>query len=217
MTGPPPGRDAVARPCQAGDRFALGAWSRQHDRRGQPCSGCTAKAMPLAASRTRPSMTGMGPEVRRGEGGNVASEGRTPCLLRFRGNRIHEKASCWITEIKVGSVCRRQIGPPMALAVLSFTVNQVRWLSAIDADRRGGASLRFASLASPFGVSLARQGGRRCVGGFPPLRVRAGYGGGGVGRRSDALAVTIARNTCRKSLKTLIPPPGPLSRPDPRA
>ena len=35
-------------------------------------------------------------------------------------------------------------------------------------------------------------------------------GGGGVGRRSDALAVTIARNTCRKTLKTLIQRPGPL-------
>ncbi len=40
----------------------------------------------------------------------------------------------------------------------------------------------------------------------------------GVGRRSDALAVTIARNTYRKTLETLIPRPGPLSpHPDRRA
>ncbi len=34
--------------------------------------------------------------------------------------------------------------------------------------------------------------GRRGVGAFPPLRVSAGDGGGGVGRRSDPLAGTIA-------------------------
>ncbi len=35
------------------------------------------------------------------------------------------------------------------------------------------------------------------------------------GRRSDASAVTIARNTCRKTLKTLIQRPSRLPRPDP--
>ena len=39
--------------------------------------------------------------------------------------------------------------------------------------------------------------------------------GWGVGRRSDALAVTIARNTCRRTLKTLIQRPGPLPRLNP--
>ena len=63
--------------------------------------------------------------------------------------------------------------------------------------------------------------GRRGVVGFPPLRVSAGEGdhpkdgGGGAGRRSDALVVAIARNICRKTLKTLIQRPGPLPRPDP--
>ncbi len=76
------------------------------------------------------------------------------------------------------------------------------------------AAQRRASSTTPRVVPLSRFAratrGRRG-------RVSAGYedGGGGVGRRSDALAVTIARNTCRKTLKTLIQRPGPLARHDP--
>ncbi len=76
------------------------------------------------------------------------------------------------------------------------------------------AAQRRASSTTPRVVPLSRFAratrGRRG-------RVSAGYedGGGGVGRRSDALAATIARNTCRKILKTLIQRPGPLPRPGP--
>ena len=48
-------------------------------------------------------------------------------------------------------------------------------------------------------------------------RLSTGFedGSGGAGRRADALVVTIARNSCHKTLKTWIQRPGPLPRPDP--
>ncbi len=83
------------------------------------------------------------------------------------------------------------------------------------------AERRASSAAHPRFARATR--GRSGVGGFPPLRVSAGEGDrskdncGGVGRRSDASAVAIARNTCRKTLKTWIQRPGPRPRPDPKS